>query len=453
VAPENDGVGTADIPDQTGVAGGKGVYDHGSLAPLTNDITYCYTLFAEDPPASGTYSPNGRTVKGRPFVPGAVAWAFSMGTMAMSAPGLGAGVLHAVSNDDFLHSMVKAGVMGAGAWPGTWRPYLGTGPSQSRPTNVPYSPAPPNAVVYLGSQATAGNNAVAVDADTGSGLWGQPLGQPVQAGPAGIFTAYGGAIDAILLGTRDSGAPNAFHALDPSSLNSLGPPWPYTGETLNEIGIVSSQAAVDYTTSTVIFTSYQYTPGTTDSVWCVDLTTGNRCPLWVPGVSAGLGHIAASPTRRGSRVYVSPIVGVDGEIQALDASDGTLAWSMPFTPLDGQIKQFIIPDFAGPDLYFSTTNTVWSIRDDGGSASENWRCTTIPSPSQPVFYAGTGRVYVGGGDGKLYILDAATGAELVPAITLGEPGFSVVGAPTVDQAGGHVYVGTDAGVEFAVPIP
>ena len=78
---------------------------------------------------------------------------------------------------------------------------------------------------------------------------------------------------------------------------------------------------------------------------------------------------------------------------------------------------------------------------------------TTTTRRTPVFFAGTGRVYVGGGDGRLYVLNASDGSNLVAPIALGEPGFSAVGAPTVDQAGGYVYVGTDAGVVFAVAIP
>jgi hypothetical protein len=70
---------------------------------------------------------------------------------------------------------------------------------------------------------------------------------------------------------------------------------------------------------------------------------------------------------------------------------------------------------------------------------------------QPVF-AGAGRVYVGG-NRRLRVLSAASGADLVAPIVLGEPGFAVAGAPTVDQAGGFVYLGSDAGVVFAVAIP
>jgi outer membrane protein assembly factor BamB len=215
---------------------------------------------------------------------------------------------------------------------------------------------------------------------------------------------------------------------------------------------VSAQAAVDYLNDRVFFTSYQDSPGVSDSVWCVDLATADRCSLWTPGVTAGLGDIAASPTLRGNRLYVSPIVGVDGEIEALSADDGTLQWGSSFAPGDGQVKLFMVPDNFSTDLYFSTTSTVWAIRDDGAAATENWRNTSIPSPSQPVFYAGTGRVYVGGGDGKLHVLKASDGTDDAPPITLGD-GLSVVGAPTVDQAGGFVYVGTDAGVVYAVAIP
>jgi outer membrane protein assembly factor BamB len=310
---------------------------------------------------------------------------------------------------------------------------------------------PASRVIYLGSQAAAGNNALAVDADTGLGLWGQPLGVPVQAGPAGIFTAFGGAFDYILLGTRNSVGDSAFYALDPTS-GGHASPWPYAGESGNPIGIVNSQAAADYPGQRVFFTSYQSVPGATDSVWCVSLADAQRCPGWSPHVTDGLGDVAASPTLRGARLYVAPLNGVNSEIQALDANSGSALWSARFAPADGQVKLFVVPDVFGSDLYFSTNGTVWAISDGGATAVPKWSRTTIPSPSQPVFFAGTGRVYVGGGDGKLYVLNAATGADAVPPITLGD-GLSAVGAPTVDQAGGFVYVGTDAGVVYAVAIP
>jgi hypothetical protein len=457
--PANVSSGTA-LPDQTGPPGGKGGFDHGVLPPLFNDTTYCYSIFAQTSPGPPpVYSPNARSAKGRPFdTSGPVKWAYSTGATSMAPPGLGPGVIHAVSNDESLHSMVKGAA--GGSWPPGWTPFVAMGPSQSRPSTVGISIPPAGNAVYLGSQAAAGNNSVAVDADTGMGLWGQPLGAPVQAGPGGIFSAYGGSMDAILLGTFDSGNPNAFHALDPFTGNPL-PGWPYTGETvpLNEIGQVSAQAAVDYLGERVFFASYHYAAGT-DSVWCVDLTTGSRCPLWPVQGTATLDHVYASPTLRGGVLYVAPI---NGEIHALDANDGSPRWAGPFLPGDGQVKLFVLPDFFSADLYFSTDSTVWAISDPGGGPppppppGAKWQ-RPLPNPSQPVFYPGTGRVWVGGGDGQLYILDAATGLDAVAPIPLGDPDPgppppAMVGAPTVDQANGFVYVGTEAGVVYAVAIP
>jgi hypothetical protein len=450
--PEDAGAGFLISPDPVFSAGGLGVYEH---TGLTNGMTYCYSLFIEIGTAPSVFSSSPRSARGRPFATtGPVKWSFSTGAASLAAPGLGLGVVHVVSNDEILHAMVKGSGPTGGQWPAGWRPFTATGPSQSRPTTVSITVGPAQRVIYLGSQAATGNNAVAVDADTGLGLWGQPLGTPVQAGPAAIFDAYyDGSLDYILLGTRNSSGASAFYALD-AETGASAAPWPYVGETspfLDEIGIVSAQAAVDYPNERVFFTSYRLVPGTSDSVWCVDLATATRCSGWAAGVSAGLGDVAASPTLRGGRLYVAPISGVDSEIHALDADDGTALWSLPFQPADGQVKLFIVPDVFGDDLYFSTTTTVWAVTDNGTSGGLKWQ-RSISGPSQPVFFAGTGRVYVGGDDGKLYILDASDGTDAVPPVTLGD-GLSAVGAPTVDQAGGFVYAGTDAGVVHAIAIP
>jgi hypothetical protein len=440
VPPATEGSGFADIPDQTAPVN---FVDHMSL---TNDLTYCYSIFVDT--GGGVFpSTTRQTVNGRPFdTGGLVKWAYSTGAASLAPPGLGSGVIHVVSNNSILHSVVKG--LGGG-WPAGWTPFVATGPSQSRPSTVAISIPPASHAIYLGSQSGAGINSVAVDADTGNGLWGQPLGLPVQAGPAGIFTAYGGSMDAILLGTSDAGNPNTFHALDPLTGNPL-PGFPYNGEPPgNEIGRISAQAAVDYPNERVFFTSYSRAGG--DTVWCVELATGSRCPLWPVGGKSGFGHIAAGPTLRGNRLYVAPIRGAHNDIEALDADTGALLWSAPFTPNNGWVKLFVLPDFFSTDLYFSTNGEVWSIRDDGNAAGLNWQ-RGITDGSQPVYYAGTGRVWVGSGDGNLYILNSSDGLNAVAPIQLGDGNFTV-GAPTVDQAGGFVYVGSDAGVVYAVAIP
>jgi hypothetical protein len=443
VPPANEGDGST-LSEQTDSGTGRGSFPH---TGLTNGQVYCYAMFTEVPPGSGVYpTSTRRTVKARPFATsGRVKWAFSTGAAALAPPGLGPGILHVVS-DSTLYAIDK----GTGTWPSGFKPFGASGPSQSRPATVPIAVGPASHVVFLGSQNAVGHNALAVDADTGLGLWGQALGAPVEAGPGAIFTAYGGAYDYVLLGNRNSSGGSAFFALDPATGATAGGGWPYVGEAGNEIGIVSSQAAVDYPGSRAFFTSFQRLPGVSDSVWCVDLDTAARCSGWAAGTTAPLGHITASPTLRGGRLYVAAVNGTNAEVQALDATDGTTRWGSRFAPADGPVKLFVLPDPFTNDLYFSTTGNVWSLRDDGASWFQRW-VRPIAGASQPVFFPFDQLVWVGGGDGRLYTLRPGDGTDAVAPLTLGE-GTSPAGAPTVDSAGGFVYVGTTAGVVYAVAI-
>jgi outer membrane protein assembly factor BamB len=142
--------------------------------------------------------------------------------------------------------------------------------------------------------------------------------------------------------------------------------------------------------------------------------------------------------------------GTNAEIQVLDASDGAAKWGSRFAPADGPAKLFVLPDPFTNDLYFSTTGNVWSLRDDGASWFQRW-VRPIAGASQPVFFPFNQLVWVGGGDGRLYTLKPGDGTDAVAPVTLGE-GTAPAGAPTVDSVGGFVYVGTTAGVVYAVAI-
>ena len=119
----------------------------------------------------------------------------------------------------------------------------------------------------------------------------------------------------------------------------------------------------------------------------------------------------------------------------------------------GGVKGFIFADRLSQALYFSTTTKVWAVRDDGTAPFELWSTTAVPSPSTLAFLelGGAGYLFVGGGDGRLYQLDAGTGTQ-VKSVQLGGPG-DAIGAPTLDVLNSMAYVGSTAGVVYAVKVP
>jgi len=419
-----------------GTPGAAQTFAHAGLTPNT---AYCYAVFVNTggtPPYSGS-----REVKARPFdSTGAVKWAYSTGASSTAAPGNGVGAVHAVANNGQLHSMVK-GASG-GTWPSSWKPKAMAGPSQGRPSTVGVTMKGVTRVVFLGSQD---GHVYAVGADAGQQLWQSPyLGVGVQAAPSGIFTIFGGNHDYILVGTRNSTVNNVFYALNVNNGNIV---WQYDG-TANgkQIGMINAQASVDYASRRVYFTSYGRAPNN-QAVWCLDLDTGGL--VWAAGFGS---DVPGSPIFRGNHVYVG---GLDGTVRALRTSDGGVDWT--YTPAggpDGVVKAFVFPDRLGTRLFFSTTNTVWAIQDNGGTALLVWSRNDLQSPSTPVFIPGGPHLYVGtggAGNGKLYRLSAADGST-VDSFPLGDLAAQI-GSPTLDLSAGFLYVGSDAGVVYAIQLP
>ena len=323
------------------------------------------------------------------------------------------------------------------------------GPSQGRPSTVPISLGGASRVVFLGSQD---KHIYAIDADTGAFVspWSPipDLGAMVQAAPSGMFTAFGGAYNYILVGTRDSANPNKFFVLNVADGSTA---YAVNGAPFGRIGIISGQAAVDYVTRRVYFTSYAFgLAPDNNTAWCVSLDTG--AVVW----ARPYGDIAAGPTlsRDKTRLYIGTNA---GEVKALSTTDGLQAWSYPTG--DGPVKGFVTIDRLSPtnDLYFATTNKVWSLADTSGTPPVFRWARPLNSPSTPVFLTGSLHVYVGAGDGKLYRLSSIDGSDApgIPAtfpLVLGD-GSAAVGSPTIDTRDGFVYVGTDAGVVYATQIP
>jgi len=447
-------------------APGRQTYAHGSLTPGTY---YCYSVFAL---GGAGYSPP-RSVTARPFdSTGLVKWGFSTGgAAALAPPGNGIGAVHVVANNAAVHALEKGA--GGGTWPGglpEWRPRQLPGPSQGRPSTVGVPVGSAAQVLFLGAQD---GHVYALDAQTGEQVWrSPPLASLVQAAPSGMFVALGGSHDYILVGTRNTGVPNAFYAL---RLSDGTQAWAFDGGG-HRIGPINSQATVDYASRRVYFTSLAY--GTTapdnDTVWCVDLDTGTRS--W----SAPVGDVVGSPILRAARagetsgrVYVGSWNGgtSTGLVHALDADTGNAVWAAFPTGADGPVKSYVAADrlSATGRLFFSTTNRLWALDDPPASTvtpvGPVWVrdgltdpvATRIQTPSAPAYLAGGNWVFVGSGDGSVYRLDYATGDPATQVrVPLGDPALpAAVGGPTLDLKASprFLYVGTAAGVVYGVQFP
>lgn len=415
------------LVNQNDGSGGHGRTVH---TGLTNGTTYYYSAFVDN--GSGTYS--GRTiVSARPFdTSGSVKWAYSTGASAMSPPGIGS--VFAASNDRVLHSMLEGAA--GGPWPAGWTPFAMNGPSQARPPIIPITLGPATKVAFVSSQD---GRVYAVNAGSGQEIWASPvLGEMVVAAPAGMFTAFGGAYDLIVAGTRNSATGSELVGLN---LSDGTVAWSFDNGS-SPIGIISGMGAIDYTTNRVFFTSRTRTGGSSSTVWCVQFTGNSASLVW----SRDVGESDSSPVLAGSRLYVGNNA---GQIHALDAATGAPQWSSPFSTLDGPVKETIWVD--GATLLFSTTDDVWAVSDAGTAASLVWNISSIPNPSMPIFLSGLSRAYVGASNGRVYEIDTSNPTS--PASVLLGDGSAAIGSPAVDTVNDLLHVGSDQGRLYAITVP
>ena len=449
VAPTDPETGGTLLGDFSGTAG-----EPGTAPPqlsLANGTQYCYRIWTVL--GANSYLA-GASTHARPFddsagQPGApIAWAYTTGASNVAAPGLGGNVVLAVSNDKSVHVMVRGPGEGAGLWPSGYRPRVLGDVVQERPPLIGLPVVPGSTrFALLGSQD---GSVYAVDTGSGGLKWQTPLlpaGSGVQGAPSAFFAAYGASygvdFDVVVAATHSGAGDNRFYALEAATGAVLGTPYAGTG-----IGFVSGSATLDYPTKRAYFTSRPAGPPL-NSLWCFDVDGSGLTLGWAKPA----GEIDASPVLRGDVVYTSTI---DGDVMAYSAVDGEARWTTGATPFPtepGGVKGFIFPDRLTQRLYFSTTDKVWALLDNGTSASEAWSTTAVPSPSTLVFgdVGGTGYVFVGGGDGRLYQLDAATGLDVKWVQLAGATDF--IGAPTLDVLNSMVYAGSTDGIVYAVKVP
>lgn len=443
VDPDLDG---ALLTDRTGPAGGRDRLPHSGLG---NGTTYCYTLFVD---LGGAWSA-GRSNRGRPFdTSGAVKWAFSTGVLSMTAPTVGAAGVLATSNDNVVHAMKRD--LDGGEWPAGWLPVALGGPVQSRSPIVPITVNGSNPVAYLGSQD---GRVYVIDAAAGGTVpepWSTlPVATAVQAAPAGIFTAFGGAFNYLLVGSRNPlGSNNSLIAMNPFT-GGIITYFLNGGAAADRIGAINAMPAVDYANNRVYFTSVQDPSGAPYTLWALQLGSSPVfADAWSP--QRDLGSLTSSPVLMGDRVYVGSLIG-GGTIHSIDAMTGDAGLDRSITLNDGEIRGFPFPDRASNDIWFATALKVWGVNDDGSSLSVKhgggFSLGAGVTPTSPVlFIPGDHYLYVGGSDGRLHELDTLTPA--MNSVQLGD-GQSAVGAPSLDRETGLIHVGTEAGVFYAVEFP
>jgi PQQ-like domain/PQQ enzyme repeat len=417
------------------------------LDPVANGTTYHYGIFADYP---GSVTTSGKRLTASPFpTSGPVRWAYSTGATSLAPPGLrffsGSAFVYVVSNDSILHAMQGGDAATSGLWPSGWTPFPMSGPAQARPPvlGFPVGGASEGAAL-LGSQD---GNVYAVDAATGAQEWARTIATMVQAAPAGNFVAFDPtALDFVLIGTRDAGAPNALVALD---VQTGAPQWSFVNSAAQNgtdlaIGIISGGASVNYNTHRVFFASRAPGGGSSNTVWCVDFAANPPQLVW----ARPIGNVDGSPVLNGGVVYVGTN---GGDLYALNPASGAVNWSRALG--DGPIKGYVFPQFGTSNVLLSTNTKLWSIADNGGSSTINsgWPVTTIPSPSTPLFVPGTTKILVGSTLGRLFQIDAFAPAT-VEVVTLGD-GTAAVGAPTMDILNSMLYVGTSQGVIYGVFFP
>lgn len=244
---------------------------------------------------------------------------------------------------------------------------------------------------------------------------------------------------------RLSGRPGLSGAVGPDDARKLTAPWPYRARAR-----VSTSPAIDYRQN-IYF-------GTLDgTLYSVDPLGNLRFAFRTGGaIRAGPALI---PTGRGpspGEFYEPPPTATvyvgsdDGHIYALD-TDGTLRWSLApgappnASPLRASPAVAKVPGSHLNRIYIGADNgKLYALFETSPTAATTaWEVQTGAALSTaPALAPDGGIVYVGGGDGSLYCLDALAGAHLP-----GSPlplGAGPLTTPLVD-ASGNVYVGAQGG--------
>jgi len=413
-------------------------------AAISNGTLYYYGVFVNSAAdGSGQWS-GGRFVTGRPFdTSGASKWAYTTGATSLSPSGILPGDANfSTSNDRNLHS-TRAGSSG-GTWPPGWQPAGMNAPSEGRPIVVTL---PSTTVFGVSTLAFAGSQDGRIylfDSTNGTTLWRSDiLGDAVQASPSADLIDFGGSHDLVLVGSRSPSGDSRFYGL---RLADGATRWTFdNGGGNNGIGIISSQAFVDYGNDRVFFTSRRKPEGSCDTVWCLDFQATSATKRW----SFDAGDIDAAPNLRNGVLYVGNTA---GQIFALDAVTGAELWSTPYSTGDGAVRGYVWVDTVNQTnyLYFSTFSLVHALIDNGSSVSTLFGAVGVPDPSPVMIIDDDLYVVSSQSNGSILRLDKNLGILLGSEI-IGDPAVpKALGVPAFDGSVGQIIIGTEDGRIYAV---
>ena len=413
-------------------------------------VKHCYALFTLYPPL---YAPTTEraTVVATPLdttSPKEVAWAYSVGGTSMSvvAPTVGTDAVYTVSTDGVVHAMERGDA--GGPWPTDWNPVALGKAAHNR---SPVVPLPQGSRLFVGTES---GEVHAVDGKNGSLVWSRsPLFSAgalassggVQGTPAGLFKAYYGLNDAILVGSNMGASNNTFYILDPVDGFDLST-W-----SSGNLGAVLGMGAVDYPGNR----AFVLTTASSGTLWGFDLGPAGSPSLnpstLVGGNPVGIAAANGSPVVRNGRVYFGT---TNADMIVRRLSD---AKQEVFAPGDGEVKGFVFPDRRNGDLYFSTNGKVWAVGDTLDPTDPmlipRWVVDDIPTPSIVLHRPGTDYLYVGSGNGRLYEIDVASGTPQSTKKSVTLEAGSQIGAPSLDGPNNLVLVGSATGVVYAVRVP
>ena len=429
-----DGMGGASTGPPPG-AGMVQTFPHNNL-PI--GVAHCYSVFSM---FGGVPTTERAQIKATPFnAGGTIAWRYYSGSTSVVPPTVGADAVYTVDNLGVVHAMVRGAA--GGFWPNTpfvWNPVALGAPTQHRSAVVPM---PEGSRIFLG---TDGGGVHSVDGRSGHLVWSRsaaflnalPNLGGVQAPPAGLFKAWGGNNDMLLVGTNNGGS-NKFFALDPATGNTQGPEYVHA-----QMGSVNGMAVVDYASNRVYFlTNASSATFYGLSLGPIGTPTLSLATLPSPNPHAFLGS-NGSAVLRSNRVIFG---GSTSQVFALDLVSGA---SYNASTGDGPVKGFLWPDRRDDRLYFATDGKVQAFRDTGAALSPLW-WVPVTSPSMVLQRPGTDCIYVGDGNGNLVQIDVAT--QTPTPLLLEGPGVQI-GAPSLDGPNNLLIVGSSTGTIHAVRVP